>query len=99
MPTLRSEALVLRSVDYSEADRILHLLVPEVGRLTAIAKHARRSKRRFGGTLDLFNRLEVEIALGRGSAMSRLDRAPPAGTAARPSVARTIPEPGISSCL
>jgi DNA repair protein RecO (recombination protein O) len=73
--TLRCEALVLRSVDYSESDRILHLLVPEVGRLTAIAKHARKSVRRFGGTLDLFNRLEVEIARGRGSAMSRLDRA------------------------
>jgi DNA repair protein RecO (recombination protein O) len=73
--TLRSEALVLRSVDYSEADRILHLLVPEVGRITAIAKHARRSVRRFGGTLDLFNRLEVQIARGRGAAMSRLDRA------------------------
>jgi DNA repair protein RecO (recombination protein O) len=73
--TLRSEALVLRSVDYGEADRILHLLVPEVGRLTAIAKHARRSVKRFGGTLDLFNRLEVQIARGRGSAMSRLDRA------------------------
>jgi DNA repair protein RecO (recombination protein O) len=73
--TLRSEALVLRSVDYSESDRILHLLVPEVGRLTAIAKHARKSVRRFGGTLDLFNRLEVQIARGRGAAMSRLDRA------------------------
>lgn len=75
VPTLRSEALVLRSVDFSEADRILHLLVPEVGRLTAIAKHARKSVRRFGGTLDLFNRLEVQIARGRGASMSRLDRA------------------------
>lgn len=75
MSTLRTEALVLRSVDYAESDRILHLLVPELGRVTAIAKHARRSVRRFAGNLDLFNRLEVEIARGRGGAMSRLDRA------------------------
>lgn len=75
MATLRTEALVLRSVDFSESDRILHLLVPEMGRLAVIAKHARRSVRRFGGTLDLFNHLAVHVALRRGGAVSRLDRA------------------------
>lgn len=75
MPTLLGEALVLRSVDFSESDRILHLLVPETGRMTVIAKHARKSQRRFAGNLDFFNHLEVEVARKSGGRMHRLDRA------------------------
>ena len=75
MTTLRTQALVLRSVDFGESDRILHLLVPEVGRLTAIAKGARRSARRFAGTLDFFNHLRVQIERRRPGTMSRLDQA------------------------
>jgi DNA repair protein RecO (recombination protein O) len=75
MAALRTDALVLRSVDFSEADRILHLLVPELGRITVIAKHARRSVKRFAGTLDLFNQLSVQIATRRPGAVHRLDQA------------------------
>ena len=74
MPTLRTEALILRSVDFGESDRILHLLVPERGRLTVIAKGARRSVKRFGGTLDLFNHLKVQVERRRANSMSRLDQ-------------------------
>jgi DNA repair protein RecO (recombination protein O) len=69
------EALVLRGVDFGESDRILHLLVPESGRLTAIAKGARRSRRRFPGTLDLFNHLRVQIEQRRSRGMARLEHA------------------------
>ena len=75
MAALESEALILRSVDFGESDRILHLLVPEAGRLTAIAKGARRSVRRFAGTLDLFNHLQVRIDWQRPGRVSRLDQA------------------------
>ncbi len=73
--TERSPALILRSVDFGESDRILHLLVPDGGRLTAIAKGARRSQKRFAGTLDLFNELRVQIHRRRGHGMSRIDGA------------------------
>jgi DNA repair protein RecO (recombination protein O) len=69
---LTTEALVLRSVDFGESDRIVHLLVPDSGRLTAIAKGARRSVRRFPGTLDLFNHLRVQVERRRG--MARLEQ-------------------------
>jgi len=72
---IETEALILRSVDFGESDRILHLLTPGSGRLTAIAKGARRSVRRFGGTLDLFNHLRVQVDFGRKTAMARLDQA------------------------
>lgn len=75
MATLRTEALILRSVDFAESDRILHLLLPGSGRMTVIARGARRSVKRFGGTLDLFNQLHVQIERRRSAAMSRLDSA------------------------
>ncbi len=71
-----SEALLLRAVDFGESDRIVHLLTPETGRLTAIAKGARRSVKRFPGTLDLFNHLRVSVSRRRGGrAMAFLERA------------------------
>jgi DNA repair protein RecO (recombination protein O) len=72
---IETEALILRSVDFGESDRILHLLTPDSGRLTTIAKGARRSVRRFGGTLDLFNHLLVQVDFGRKTSMARLDQA------------------------
>ena len=68
-------ALVLRTVEFGEADLIVHLLTPERGRVTAMAKHARKSVRRFPGSLDLFNHLEVKIHPRRRGGMPLLDRA------------------------
>jgi DNA repair protein RecO (recombination protein O) len=75
MPTIHTEALILRSADFGESDRIVHLLVPETGRLTAIAKGAHRSVRRFAGTLDLFNHLRVQVERPRTASMARLEHA------------------------
>ncbi len=68
-------ALVLRTVEFGEADRIVHLLTPTRGRVTAMAKHARRSVRRFPGSLDLFNELRVKLHPRRRGGMPLLDRA------------------------
>jgi DNA repair protein RecO (recombination protein O) len=75
MATIHTEALLLRGVDFGESDRIVHLLVPETGRLTAIAKGARRSIKRFPGTLDLFNHLQIEAERRRTANMARLEHA------------------------
>jgi len=73
--TLETNALVLRVVDFGESDRIAHLLTPLTARLTVIAKGAKRSKRRFAGTLDLFQLLDVRIDRRRPTAMARLEQA------------------------
>lgn len=75
MTGIRTEALILRSVDFGESDRILHLLVPEIGRLPVIAKGARRSVRRFSGTLDLFNHVKIQVDIRRPNSLARLDQA------------------------
>jgi DNA repair protein RecO (recombination protein O) len=67
---LKSEAVVLRSMRYGEADRILHLYTPARGRVSAIAKGVRRARSRFGGRLEPFFRLHVELHEGRGELMT-----------------------------
>jgi DNA repair protein RecO (recombination protein O) len=63
--SLKTEAVVLRSLRYGEADRILHLYTPHRGRVSAIAKGVRRTRSRFGGRLEPFFRLRLVVHEGR----------------------------------
>jgi DNA repair protein RecO (recombination protein O) len=66
--------VVLRTIDYGEADRVVTLLSRERGKLVAFARGARASKRRFGGGLEPFTQVTAELAeQGGGDAMARLD--------------------------
>jgi DNA repair protein RecO (recombination protein O) len=68
--TVKTEAIVLRSIRYGEADRILHLYSRGRGRVGAIAKGARKPKSRFGGRLEPFFRLDLILHEGRGDLMT-----------------------------
>ena len=67
---VNTEAVVLRSMRYGEADRILHLYTPSRGRVGAIAKGVRRARSRFGGRLEPFFRLKIELHEGRGELLT-----------------------------
>ena len=62
----KTEAVVLRSIRYGEADRVLHLYSATRGRIGAIAKGSRRPRSRFGGRLEPFFRLDLVLHEGRG---------------------------------
>ena len=62
--TERTLAVLLRSVDYGEADRIVTLLTERRGRVSVLARSARKSTKRFLGALEPFGVIEAEIALG-----------------------------------
>jgi DNA repair protein RecO (recombination protein O) len=68
--SVKTEAVVLRSMRYGEADRILHLYTPDRGRVSAIAKGVRRSRSRFGGRLEPFFRLRIELHEGRSELLT-----------------------------
>ncbi|HVO53642.1 MAG TPA: DNA repair protein RecO [Solirubrobacterales bacterium] len=68
--TVKTEAVVLRSIRYGEADRILHLYSNTRGRLNAIAKGARKPKSRFGGRLEPFFRLDLLLHEGRSELLT-----------------------------
>jgi DNA repair protein RecO (recombination protein O) len=63
---LKMDAIVLRSIRYGEADRVLHLYTPFNGRVAAIAKGARRSTSRFGARLEPFFHVRLVLREGRG---------------------------------
>src|SRR3954451_14518667 len=62
----KTEAIVLRSIRYGEADRILHLYSEDRGRLGAIAKGVRRVKSRLGGRIEPFSRVDLIPRPGPG---------------------------------
>ena len=61
----KSEAVVLRSIRFGEADAVLHLYTREHGRVGAVAKGIRRTKSRFGARLEPLS--HVQLLLHRGS--------------------------------
>lgn len=64
--TEHTAAVVLRSVVYGESDRIVTLLTDARGKISLIARGARKSQKRFAGALEPYALIEAEIAVGRG---------------------------------
>jgi len=62
----KTEAVVLRSLRFGEADRVLHLYTLERGRVGALAKGIRRTKSRFGARLEPLSHAEVMLHQGSG---------------------------------
>lgn len=60
----KTEALVLRSRPMREADRLVTVLTPTMGKLPVTVRGARRIKSRLGGHLDAFNHVHLTLALG-----------------------------------
>src|SRR4051794_16647217 len=61
---VKTEGIVLRSLRYGEADRILHVYTLDRGRMGAIAKGMRRARSRFGGRLEPFSHVALVLHEG-----------------------------------
>ncbi len=72
MDRWEDEALVLGTLDYGEADRLVTLLTRSRGKLTAFAAGARKSRRRFAGALEPGTLLRARLVERHGSTV-RLD--------------------------
>src|SRR5919198_1264603 len=68
--SLKTEAVVLRSIRYGEGGRGRDLYTPGRGRVGAIAKGARKARSRFGGRLEPFFRLRLVLYEGRGELLT-----------------------------
>ncbi len=71
----RSEAIVIRAVDFSETSRIVTFLSPDRGKLACMAAGVRRPKSQLAGMLDTFNRLEVVYYWKDGRSVQKLGEA------------------------
>jgi len=65
--------VVLGSTDFGEADRLIHLLTRDRGRITAHARGARRSRKRYGGKLDRFSLVRCHLRARRGNRVAMGD--------------------------
>ena len=65
MATIKTRGIVIRKVNFGEADRILTILTADRGKLRVIAKGVRRTKAKLAGWLDMFADNELELAEGR----------------------------------
>lgn len=59
--SVSSLAIVLRWRSYGESDKIATLLTRDFGKVTGIAKGAKRSRRRFPGSLEVLARVRVHF--------------------------------------
>jgi DNA repair protein RecO (recombination protein O) len=64
--TYETEAVVLRSFRYAEADRVLHVYTHDRGRIGAVAKGVRKTTSRFGARLEPFSHVELMLHQGSG---------------------------------
>lgn len=70
---LKLTGVVLRTVDYGESDRVVTLLTAERGKVSAFARAARASRRRFGGALEHFTLVHAEARERRGAGLLSLE--------------------------
>lgn len=68
----RTAALVLRRTPYREADLVVTLFTESLGQVSALARAARKSQRRFAGGLEPFHTLEAELDEAPGSELMSL---------------------------
>src|SRR5213078_3583084 len=62
----KTEAVVLRSIRFGEADRVLHIYTQDRGRIGAVAKGIRKTKSRFGGRLEPLSHVALQLHQGSG---------------------------------
>jgi len=75
MPVISTPAILLRRIDYGDFDVIITFFTLKSGKLTLIAKSAKKSTKRFAGILELFSILELVASTGRGKGLPVLQEA------------------------
>lgn len=72
---MESDAIVLDTTDHGESDLIITFFSHNSGRLSAIAKGAKKSKRRFVNKLEIFTYLQIQYQQKNERALAFLSEA------------------------
>jgi DNA repair protein RecO (recombination protein O) len=73
MPLFKTNAIVIRSTNYGESDKIITFFTKDFGKLKGIAKGARRSRKRFQNALGLFSHLRLTFFEKEGMGLVRAE--------------------------
>lgn len=66
MSSITTKAIVLSRVNYGEADRIMQILTPDLGKIGVIAKSVRREKSKLAGGIELLAICDLTLHQGKG---------------------------------
>jgi DNA repair protein RecO (recombination protein O) len=75
MPPFSTEAIILKTVDFGERDRLITFYSDDLGKMKGVAKSAKQSRRRFGANLDLLAHVRVHGFQRRSTDLVRVDGA------------------------
>jgi DNA repair protein RecO (recombination protein O) len=75
MSHLSSSAIMLRAIDHGDYDKIVTCFTLEQGKISVIAKGAKKSMKRFAGVLEIFSLLNIVWSYGRGRGLPILTEA------------------------
>jgi DNA repair protein RecO (recombination protein O) len=73
--SIKTEALVLYSMRWSESSKIIHLLTADRGIIKVIARGALRARSSFRGTLEILNHVELVISVKENRGLQILSQA------------------------
>lgn len=65
MSSYKTKAIILKSYKLGESDKIIKMFSRKDGVISAVAKGSRKIKSKFGGRLELFNFVDLELARGK----------------------------------
>lgn len=72
--SIQTPAIILTVKDIGEADRLVTFLTPDRGRVTGLAKHAKKSRKRFPNVLEPLNRVEFYLSERPGGDLEFLQK-------------------------
>ena len=70
-----SPAILLKRIDFGDHDLIISFLSLNRGKVSVIAKNAKKSRKRFSGLLEPFTELDIVVRAGRNNSMPVLQEA------------------------
>jgi DNA repair protein RecO (recombination protein O) len=75
MPFFSTPAILLRRIPHGDYDLIATFLSEKKGKITLIAKNAKKSRKRFGGILEPFSKLNLVCAFTKNRSLGVLQEA------------------------
>jgi DNA repair protein RecO (recombination protein O) len=77
MPDLSTDAILLKKIEYGDHDLIINFFTQANGKMSVMAKNAKKSVKRFSGALDLFSldRIDLRFPKRKGGSMTILCQA------------------------
>lgn len=73
MPAFTTEGLILKKINFGEADRVLTVLTERFGKISVIAKGVRRITSRRAGNVEVLNRVRLHIFKAKSYTLSEAE--------------------------